>query len=124
MRKALTAIVVAVVILIVLSLVQAHAADSRLPVTKKPNAATPQLNVFPPATGGPKVANPQTGVNTGTPPKTTARIQCGFNDSTHRGECSCTGDIECNDMFTNYCKEGGASSCDNGTGKCTCEMKL
>ncbi len=103
--------------------VQAHAADSRLPITKKPDAASPHT-ISPPVANRPNVANPLTGVNPTTPPKTSARIQCGFNDSTHRGECSCTGDIECNDMFTNYCKEGGASSCDNGTGKCTCEMKL
>jgi hypothetical protein len=123
MRSSIIAVPVLFGIFVVLSVVQANAADSRLPITKKPNVATPQT-ITPPATNGGRVANPQTGVVTGNPPKATARIQCGFNDSTHRGECSCTGDADCNDMFTNYCKEGGASSCDNGTGKCSCEMKL
>jgi len=72
----------------------------------------------------PKVTNPSAGVATGTPPKVTYQIHCGFNESSHQGECSCTGDAECNDMFTNYCKEGGAASCDNGKGTCSCEMKL
>src|SRR3974390_742812 len=69
------------------------------------NVASPQTNVTPPSPNSPKLANPQSGLNVGIPPKATARIQCGFNDSTHRGECSCTGDVECNEMFTNYCKE-------------------
>lgn len=117
-----TAIITALsVVLGIFLVVQANAADSRLPITKKPNIATPQT-ISPPAANRPTVANPLTGPAGN--PKATARITCGFNDSTHRGECSCTGDAECNDMFTNYCKEGGASSCDNGTGKCTCEMKL
>jgi hypothetical protein len=36
--------------------------------------------------------------------------------------CSCAGDKDCNDMFTNYCKETGGS-CDNAKGTCTCTQK-
>jgi hypothetical protein len=36
--------------------------------------------------------------------------------------CSCAGDTDCNDMFTNYCKETGGS-CDNAKGTCTCTQK-
>jgi len=66
------------------------------------------------------------GATTASPPKVTYQIHCGFNGSTHMGECSCNQNKEgeCDDMFTNYCKEGGAASCDNGKGTCSCEMKL
>ncbi|HEY7168816.1 MAG TPA: hypothetical protein VIB79_29930 [Candidatus Binatia bacterium] len=74
----------------------------------------------------PKVTKPTAGLATGSPPKVTYQIHCGFNESSHQGECSCNQNKEgeCNDMFENYCKEGGSASCDNGKGTCSCEMKL
>jgi len=86
----------------------------------------PPLTASPPAAAQGRVMPPTGGLATTGPRAGTAapRISCGFNSSTHMGECSCKGDKECNEMFTNYCKEGGASGCDTGTGVCTCEMKL
>jgi hypothetical protein len=38
--------------------------------------------------------------------------------------CSCHGDDECNDMFSNYCKEGSGSCSGSGdTTYCTCALK-
>jgi hypothetical protein len=38
--------------------------------------------------------------------------------------CSCHGDEECNDMFSNYCKEGNGSCSGSGdTTYCTCALK-
>ena len=73
-----------------------------------------------------RAPNAAAGAATVGPPKVTYQIHCGFNEGTHMGECSCNQNKEgeCNDMFTSYCKEGGAASCDNGKGTCSCEMKL
>ena len=87
----------------------------------------PPLTASPPAIGQGRIMTPPTNglATTGPRAGTVApMISCGFNSSTHRAECSCHGDAECNEMFTSYCKEGGASSCDTGTGNCTCEMRL
>jgi hypothetical protein len=55
---------------------------------------------------------------------TVMNFKCGFNDTTHKSECTCSGDADCNKMFeSGFCKEGGASSCDTGRGTCRCDLK-
>ncbi len=48
-------------------------------------------------------------------------FQCGWNPKTLRSECTCRGDVDCNNMFTSgFC--GPNASCDTGAGTCTCDL--
>ena len=39
------------------------------------------------------------------------------------GHCTCSGDKDCNTMFTSLCKDTGGS-CNNDNNTCTCTQKL
>jgi hypothetical protein len=39
------------------------------------------------------------------------------------GHCTCSGDKDCNTMFTHLCKDTGGS-CNNDNNTCTCTQKL
>ncbi len=39
------------------------------------------------------------------------------------GHCNCSGDKDCNTMFTHLCKDTGGS-CNNDNNTCTCTQKL
>lgn len=57
------------------------------------------------------------------PPKTIGPVnfQCGWNAHTLKSECKCSGDRDCNNMFSSgFC--GANASCDTGQGTCTCEL--
>jgi hypothetical protein len=59
------------------------------------------------------------------PPKTFGPVyfKCGWNPKTLTSECTCSGDADCNRMFTSgFCGEN--ASCDTGAGTCRCDLKL
>jgi hypothetical protein len=58
------------------------------------------------------------------PPKSVGPVyfKCGWNPKTLTSECTCSGDADCNRMFTSgFC--GDNASCDTGTNTCRCDIK-
>ena len=50
-------------------------------------------------------------------------FQCGWDPKSLSAQCTCSGDADCNRMFTSgFC--GANASCDSGAGTCTCDLKL
>ena len=50
-------------------------------------------------------------------------FQCGWNPAAGKGQCACSGNADCNKMFTSgFC--GGNASCDTGAGSCSCDLML
>jgi hypothetical protein len=83
-------------------------------LTKQPLAAKTTAAI------GSKLTNPPTGVDPGT---TVVYFQCGWDPKSLSAQCKCSGDADCNRMFTSgFC--GASASCDSGAGTCTCDLKL